>query len=102
MRAPCRLCSCMSVYLSRHQLLNDWANPYEISYVYHDTWVHLNGIFHKSLPSVYVFVYAFPYAARQWLVKNVTEATNTHATIEELLEESSSIRSMSCQIKADD
>jgi hypothetical protein len=28
----------------------------EIWYVYHDTWTHLNGILHKSLPSIFASV----------------------------------------------
>jgi hypothetical protein len=40
-----------------------------------------NGVLHKSLPSVCVFVCVSPIVARQRLRKNVTAATNTHAKI---------------------
>jgi hypothetical protein len=46
-----------------------------------------------------VYVCAPPIVARQRLGKNVTAATNRHATIEELLDASSSMRSMSYQRK---
>jgi hypothetical protein len=39
------------------------------------------------------------YVAWQWLGKNVTAAMNTHATIEELLDPSFSMRSLSYQKK---
>jgi hypothetical protein len=48
--------------------------------------------------SVCLYVYP-PIIARQWLDKN---ATNAHATIEELLDESFSVQSMSNQRKAGD
>jgi hypothetical protein len=56
MRSPCWV----SVYPS-YQLLNGWTNLYETWYVYHGTWVHLNGVLHKSLPSVCVSICVFPY-----------------------------------------
>jgi hypothetical protein len=40
-----------------------------------------------------------PIVARQRLSKSITAATNTHATIEELLDASFSMRSVSCQGK---
>jgi hypothetical protein len=43
--------------------------------------------------SVYLYVYPL-IVAKQQLCKNVTEATNTHATIEELLEASFSMQSV--------
>jgi hypothetical protein len=47
-----------------------------------------------------VCLYAFPpIVARQRLGKNSTAATNTHATIEELLDASFSMRSVSYQRK---
>jgi hypothetical protein len=33
----------------------DWTNLYETWCVYQDTWAHLNGVLHKSPPSVCVF-----------------------------------------------
>jgi hypothetical protein len=43
-----------------HQFLNAWANLYEIWYVYHGTWAHLNCILHKSLTSVCTSVCVYP------------------------------------------
>jgi hypothetical protein len=63
-------------------------------------WAHLNGVLTKYLPSVCMYVYP-SVVARQRLGKNVTAATNTHAPIEELLDASFSIRSMSCQRKVE-
>jgi hypothetical protein len=65
--------------------LNAWTNLYEIWYVYHGTWAHLNGVLHKSLPSVCLYVYRVIVAWQQ-LGQNATGATNTTATIEELLD----------------
>jgi hypothetical protein len=45
----------VSVY-ARYQLLNDWTNLHETSYVYHGTWGNLNGEFHKALKSVCVYM----------------------------------------------
>jgi hypothetical protein len=61
----------------------------------------------ESIPMVYFInpshqsVCLYVYVAGQRLNKNVTAATNTHATIEEFLDASSSIRSMSYQMKVD-
>jgi hypothetical protein len=65
---------------------------------YHGTWAHLNGVLNKSLPSIWVSVCVSCTVARQRLGKNVTVATNTHATIE-LLDASFSVRSVSYQRK---
>jgi hypothetical protein len=40
------------VYVSPKQLLNVWTDRNETWCVYHATWDHLNGIPHKSLPSL--------------------------------------------------
>jgi hypothetical protein len=64
--------------------------------VFRGTKAHLNGVLHKSLPSGSVYVF-LPVVAMQRLRKNVTTATNTHATVEELLDESFSMASMSYQ-----
>jgi hypothetical protein len=40
--------------------MNSWTNPHETWYVFHGTWAHLNGVLHKSLPSVCVSVRASP------------------------------------------
>jgi hypothetical protein len=59
------------------------------------TWAHLDCVLHKSLPiSLCVYV-CIPLR----LSKNVTAATNIHATVEELLDASFSVRSMSYQGK---
>jgi hypothetical protein len=55
-----------------------------------------------EVSSVCVFVFYSSVVARQRLGKNVTAATNTHATIEELLNASFSMRSMSYQRKTGD
>jgi hypothetical protein len=88
MRSPCFLC--VSVY-TPNKHLNAWTSLYETWYAYHGTWALLNGVFHKFFPSVCVSLIV----ARQRLGKNVTAATNTLTTIEELLEASSSVRSVS-------
>jgi hypothetical protein len=50
-----------------------------------------------------VCLYVYPLiVARQKLGKNVKAATNTHVTIEELLDTSFSLRSVSCQRNVDD
>jgi hypothetical protein len=76
---------CVSVY-APYQLSNAWTNLYETWHVYHGAWAHLNGVLNKSLLSVCVCLYIPHNVARQRLSKNVTAATNTHATIEELLD----------------
>jgi hypothetical protein len=63
------------------------------------TWARLNGVLHKSLRSVCVCIPLI--VARQRLGKNVTAATNTHATTE-LLDASSSMRPASYQWKVGD
>jgi hypothetical protein len=40
---------CLCVCVSRHQLLNAWANIYDVWYVYQHIWAHFNGVLHKSL-----------------------------------------------------
>jgi hypothetical protein len=49
MRSPCCLCVCVS---TPHQLSNAWTDLYVTWYAYNGTWAHLNGVTHKSLPSV--------------------------------------------------
>jgi hypothetical protein len=98
MGSPC----CVSVHPPPHQLLNGWTNLYETLYVYHGTWAHQNCIPHKSLPPVCVSVCVArqwlsknpPIIARQRLGKSVTVATNTHTTMEELLDALLSMWSM--------
>jgi hypothetical protein len=51
-----------------------------------------------SYQSVGLYVHP-PIVARQQLGKKVTDTTNTHKTIEELLDASSSMRSVSYQVK---
>jgi hypothetical protein len=87
------LCDLRAVCVS-YQLLIGWTNLHETWYVHHATKAHLNGVFYKFLPSVRVSTSVSPVVATQWLVKNVTAATNTNATIE-LLGMSFSIRSVS-------
>jgi hypothetical protein len=47
----------VSVY-PPYQLLNAWINLYKTWHVYHVIRAHLNGVPHKSLLSVCVYVYA--------------------------------------------
>jgi hypothetical protein len=54
------------------QLLNAWTNLYETWYIYHGTWAHLNGILHKSLPSICVCMCIPPTVARWRLGKVYT------------------------------
>jgi hypothetical protein len=56
---------------------------------------------HKSPLSICVPVFIFPTVAKQRHGKNVRAATNTHVTIEELLDASFSVRSVSYQRKVD-
>jgi hypothetical protein len=60
--------------------------------VYHGNWSHHNCILHKSLPSVCVCTCIPPVVARQRLGKHVPTAT-----VEELLDASFSLRSVSYQ-----
>jgi hypothetical protein len=63
-------------------------------HAYHGIWAHHNGVLHKSLPSDCLYVYS-PITARQRLGINFTTATNTDTTIEELLDVSFCVRSVS-------
>jgi hypothetical protein len=83
--------------IPQYSLLNVWTSLYETYYVYHGTWVHLNGVLHKSLPSVCVSVCVSllsllgngsvkclrHFIARQRLDEHIPAATNT---MEELLD----------------
>jgi hypothetical protein len=62
------------------------------------TSVHLNCVLQKYLPSVFVSIYVSPSVTRKVLGKNFTAATNTHATIDELLDASFSMRFL-CRVK---
>jgi hypothetical protein len=87
----------VSVYTppNPHQILNASTNIYETFYVrvcYMSA--HLNRVLHKSLPSFRLSVCLALVFARQRLGKNITTATNRHATIE-FLNALCSIRSVS-------
>jgi hypothetical protein len=56
-----------------YQHLNAWINIYETLYLYHEIWVNLDGVFHKSLPSVCV---CNPIVVRKRLGKHVPAATS--------------------------
>jgi hypothetical protein len=45
-------------------------------YVYHGTWAHLNGVLHKSLPSVCDCMCIPPFVARQMFCKHIPAAKN--------------------------
>jgi hypothetical protein len=53
MLPPCCLCGC-EYPPHPHLLLNAWTNLYETWDLYHDTWVPLISMLHKSLPSACV------------------------------------------------
>jgi hypothetical protein len=62
---------CLYVY-PQHQPSKTWASLYETWYVYQGTWAHLNGVRHKSLPSVCVCICVYPpIFRRQRLGKHV-------------------------------
>jgi hypothetical protein len=67
------------------QLLNASTSLYETRYVYHDTWAHLNGVYHKSLSSVYVSIYVFLLSLLGNSTVNTLPRQRTNATTEELL-----------------
>jgi hypothetical protein len=86
MRPPCCLCVCESPHT------NFWmSDQIFMKLVYHVTWARLNGVLHKSLPSVCVSVCVSlllllgeswvkcmpPFIARQRHGKHVTAAKNT-------------------------
>jgi hypothetical protein len=84
---------CVSVYHPTHQPQNTSTNHSETWYVYHGTWAHLNGVLHKSIPSVCVSVCVSllsllgkgfvkcipPLVFRQQLGKHVPAAMNTRS-----------------------
>jgi hypothetical protein len=78
------------------QRLNAWTNLYKTWYVYHDTWSHLNGLRHKSLPSV---------CGSVWISLLDNGSVNTfprqriRAKIEQLLDASFPMRSVSYQTR---
>jgi hypothetical protein len=86
MKSLCCLYVCVFPLLTS-ECLNQ--SPYPVSTVY---------FVNPSHQSVCVS----PTVARQRLGKNVTAATNTHATIEELLDASFSMQSVSYQRKVGD
>jgi hypothetical protein len=79
---------CISHSLSIFECLNE---SYETWYAYHGNWAHLNGVLHKSFPSVCVSVCVsllslqgncsvkciLPFGARKRLGKHVSAAANT-------------------------
>jgi hypothetical protein len=91
MRSSCCLCVCVSASI------NFWRP--EPVFMKLGTWAHLNGVLHKSLPSVCVSVCFPPIVARQRLARNVTAAVNTQAPIEKLLNASFYMRSVSYKKK---
>lgn len=85
------LSTCLCICEFRYQLLNAWTNIYQTLYVHHGTRTYLNGVLHKSLPSISVSVCVFLllqlgkgsvtciplFVARQQLSKHVPLAKNT-------------------------
>jgi hypothetical protein len=88
MTSPCCLCVCVFPLLTF-----EWLNQPE-----HISTAYFINASHQSL-CLYVSVYVSSIVARQRLGKKVIAATNTHATIEELLDVSFSIWSVSYQGK---
>jgi hypothetical protein len=89
MRTLCCLCVCMC---SPSQLSNASFNFYETRYVYNGTWTHFNGVLHKSLPSICVCICIALSLLDNGSVN--TSRQRLHATIEELLDASFSLRSL--------
>jgi hypothetical protein len=73
----------LAVYVSPpYQLLNASTNLYEIWYiVYQGTWVHLNGVLHKFLPSVCVPVCITPVSLLCNGSVNMFSRQRIHATM---------------------
>jgi hypothetical protein len=98
MRSPYSLCVCILPY----QLLNGWTNLNETWYVI--SW-HLSPSQLRTLliPTISLCPYVYStVVARQRHGKKVTATTNTHGTIEELLDASFSRRFVSYEKKVGD
>jgi hypothetical protein len=74
--------------------LNSWTSLNETWYVYHGTWSHLNGVLHKSLPSVCLYVYPLISLLGNGSV-NRFPRQQIHATVEAVLYASVSVLSVS-------
>jgi hypothetical protein len=97
MRSLCCLCVCVSPY----RLLNAWTNLYETWYVWHGTWAHLNCVLHKSLPLVCVCVCrCIPLSLLGNGSVRALPRQRIHATIEELLDASFSMKSVQYRMYA--
>jgi hypothetical protein len=86
---------CVSVNPPPNQLMNAWTSLSETRYVYHGTWAHLNGVLYKSLPSVCVPVCVSLLSLLGNGSVNTFPRQRIHATIEELLDASFCMRSVS-------
>jgi hypothetical protein len=91
------VCVCVSLY----QLLKASTNLYEAWYIMAPAPISTAYYINPSHQSVCLYVYP-PIVARQQLGKTVTAATTTHRTVEELLDASISVRSVSYQMKLGD
>jgi hypothetical protein len=88
---------CVSASLSIFECLNQSLRNFICI-----SW-HLSHKYFINPSHLFVCLYVYlPIFARQRLGKEVIEATNTHATIEELLDVSFSMRSVSYQRKVGD
>jgi hypothetical protein len=65
-----------------NQVLSTLTYIYETWYIYYGTQANLNGVLHKSLPSVCVLACVAPIAATQQHGKDFTMKKNTHLTID--------------------
>jgi hypothetical protein len=83
------LCDPHAVYVPMYppfQLSNASTNRYEIWYVYHGVWAYLNGVLHKSFPSVCVSVCVSLLSLLGNGSVNTFPRQQIHATVEELLD----------------
>jgi hypothetical protein len=78
MRFPCSVCVCVSVNLPVHSQMPELVLMKHGIYVYRGSWACLNGLLHRSLSSVLVFVRVSPrIVARQRLRRHDPVAKNT-------------------------
>jgi hypothetical protein len=91
----------LCLWIPPHKLLSTWTDLYELgSYI---TTPEPISAAYYTYPSHKPVSVCVPYiVARQRLGKNVTMVTNTHATIEELLNVSFSMRYIAYQTKVGD
>jgi hypothetical protein len=98
MRPPC----CASVYpYILPSTFESLTNVYETWCVYHGTWAHLNGVLHKSFPSVCVSLCVSPLSVLCNGSVNTSPQQRIHATIKSFVVPFS-MWFVSCQWKVGD